>query len=68
MVLRRTFEYFTAVVLKRTNWTSSSSTAAAVWRQLTTEKTEAGLVAVWWWLEECRLVITCQLVKTAVVC
>ena len=68
MVLRRTFEYFTAVVLKRTNWTSSSSTAAAVWRRLTTEKTEAGLAAVWWWLEECRLVITCRLVKTAVVC
>ena len=71
MVLKRTYNCLTAVVLKMTDcWLGSGSTAAAVWWRLTAEEAEAGLVAanipvVWrWCLEERRLV----LVKTAVVC
>ena len=75
MVLKRTFKLFTAVVLKRNGWRlGSGSTVAAVWHWLTGEEAEAGLVAADvltvrpWWLEERRLVLACQLVKTAVVC
>ena len=74
VVRKRTLKLFTAVVLKRTNWSLvRCSTAAAVWRWLPAEKTEAGLVAadvlvVRWWLEERQLVLACQLVKTAAVC
>ena len=76
MVLKRTFKYFTVVVLKRTACRpGSGSTTAAFWCQLTVEEAEAGLVASdvlavrrRWWLEERRLVLVCQLVKTSVVC
>ena len=49
------------------------STVAAVWRWLTAEETESGLVAadvlaVRWWLEERWFRVVCQLVKMAVVC
>ena len=75
MVLKRTFKFFTAVVVKGNDcYYGNSSTAAAVWRQLTAEEAEAGLVAAdvlavrQWWLEEKWLVLACHLVKTDVVC
>ena len=46
---------------------------AAVWHRLTVGEAEAGLVADdalavrQWWFEERKLVLVCQLVKTAVV-
>ena len=52
----------------------SGSTATAVWRQLTVEEAEAGLVTAdilavrRWWLEERRQAVVFQMVKTAVVC
>ena len=46
VVLKRTFKFLTAVVLKRTDCRlGSGSTATAVWRPLTAEEVEAGLVA-----------------------
>ena len=75
VVLKRTFKFFTAMVLKRTDCRlSNGSTTTAVSHQLTAEKTEAGLVAAdvlvvrRWWLEERWLVLACWLVKTTAVC
>ena len=46
MVLKRTFKLLTAVVLKITDCGhGTSSTVAAVWRQLTAEEAEGRLVA-----------------------
>ena len=50
------------------------STASAVWHWLTAVEAQAGLVDAdvltvrRWWLEERRLVLVCQLVKTVLVC
>ena len=75
VVLKRTFKLFTVLVLKRTNWRLDRfSTAAAVWRWLSAEETEAELVAAdvlavrRWCLEERWLVLDCRLVKMAEVC
>ena len=74
MVQKKTFKLFTAVVLKRTDWKHDSGSTAAVWRRLTAEEMEAGLVAAdvlavrQLWLEDRQLVLACWLVKTAVVC
>ena len=74
MDLKRTFECFTEVILKRLIvGKCSGSTAASVWCRLTVEEAEAGQVAaavlvVQLWLEERWLVVAGQVVKTAVVC
>ena len=71
MFLKRTLKLLTAVVLKRTNWRlGRCSSAAAIWCWLTVEEqgrlVAADVLAVrYWWLEERRLVLVCQLVKMA---
>ena len=59
VVLKRTFKSLIAVFLKRTDCRlGSGSTVTAVWRWLTSEEAEAGLVDAdvpavrQWWLEE----------------
>ena len=75
MVLKRTFERLTAVVLKRTNWRlGKCSTVVAVWRWLTAEEAEAELLAAdvlvlsRWGFEKRWLVLVCPQVKMVAVC
>ena len=73
MILKKTFKWFTAVILKGKNWRHGiGSTAVGVWHCLNVEEAKAGLVVAnlvkQWWLEERRLLLVCQLVKMAAVC
>ena len=70
VVLKRTFKWLTAVVLKRTDvLLGRCSTAAVVWRWLTAEEAEAGpvdadvLAVRRWWLEERWLLLVCPQVS-----
>ena len=45
MILKKTFKWFTAVILKGTNWRHGiGSTVAGVWHCLNVEEAKAGLV------------------------